>query len=317
MKTVINEENMDNYIEMEEYNIETGETKIYYMPDYPEESINLENSDTNNYDSEDSIILGTVIGKDTRERVEETTRVPYKYIGYLVVTYQTTNNRPYDIKSTGFLVGQATVLTTGHSVHNRNKGDKLLSVKFYPEQNGFTNRPFEYDGLKLHVPTKYKHAKDKTIKESLIEEYSKKYDYALIELKQRAGAKLGYFNLGGYNTSYNENYLVGKDVTVVGYPNDKNGQLFRAKGSILNFNDEKYFFEYDMDTYEGQSGSPLILPLTGGRYYVVGIHYWGKNYKSDMTEEQKKKASYHNRARYITKNIYELVNKYNNGGTNT
>ena len=51
-----------------------------------------------------------------------------------------------------------------------------------------------------------------------------------------------------------------------------------------------------MDTTAGQSGSPVILPKSGGKYYVVGIHYLG-----GTTE---------NSARYITKNLYELVNKY-------
>ncbi len=311
MNTFTNKEISGKYIEMEEYNIETGEIREYYMPDEDEEDntcmeyTKFDNHNVSKDIDDDSVILGSIIGKDTREIVEETTRVPYKYIGYIVVTYQSTNSGAYSIPSTAFLVGHSTILTTAHSVHNKNKDDKLVSIKFYPEQNGYTNRPFEYDGYKLHVPKKYKNA---TTNEAKL-----KYDYALVELKQKAGSKLGYFNLAGYNTSYNENYLVGKDVTVVGYAEDKNGKLCRSKGPVLRFNEGNYSFEYDMDTNKRQSGSPIILPLSGGKYYVVGIHYLGKEDTSKMNEEEKKKAVLHNRARYITKNIYDLVKKYSNG----
>ena len=56
---------------------------------------------------------------------------------------------------------------------------------------------------------------------------------------------------------------------------------------------EHYYYRFFC---KGQSGSPVILPLSGGKYYVVGIHYLG--------------SPQENSARYITKNIFELVNKY-------
>lgn len=52
---------------------------------------------------------------------------------------------------------------------------------------------------------------------------------------------------------------------------------------------------YDIDTTGGQSGS-LVIKYDNGNYYVVGIH------RANGTSS--------NKGRYITKNVYELVNKY-------
>ena len=59
--------------------------------------------------------------------------------------------------------------------------------------------------------------------------------------------------------------------------------------------------KYKIDSQPGQSGAPVIYQASDGKYYVVGIHkggYGGYN------------NNYYNCARYITKRIYKLVNKY-------
>lgn len=205
------------------------------------------------------------------------------------IQFEKPNKQRYNAKGTAFLVGKSSILTAAHCVYEKN--DRVVSGTFYPAQNGTSNRPYTYTCGQIHIPTKYKTAinNNDTINSS-------KYDYALIKLNQSAGTTLGFFALGGYNTNYNANNLVGMEATVVGYPGEKAGMMYRHKGLIQSFNSDKYLMNYQMDTTAGQSGSPVILPLSGGRYFVVGIHILGGSTK--------------NSARYITKNIYELVKKY-------
>lgn len=289
---------VDDFVEMEEYDIKSGKTVSYKMKNYSDDEYfpatngykgTLFESNKLPLVEEGSYELKSIIGNDDRNRVTDTTRVPYRYIGQLIIQFEKPNKQRYNAKGTAFLVGKSSILTAAHCVYEKN--DRVVSGTFYPAQNGTSNRPYTYTCGQIHIPTKYKTAinNNDTIN-------SNKYDYALIKLNQSAGTTLGFFALGGYNTNYNANNLVGMEATVVGYPGEKAGMMYRHKGLIQSFNSDKYLMNYQMDTTAGQSGSPVILPLSGGRYYVVGIHILG--------------GSTENSARYITKNIYELVKKY-------
>lgn len=226
-----------------------------------------------------------IIGDDDRNIVEETTRVPYRYIGRIETRFE--NSSTYNI-GTGFLVGKSAVLTAAHCVYSKSK--TITTITFIPGKNGTSNPYGKFTATKIHVPQKYKDAlaaDDGT--------NAAKYDYALIELGSPIGSSLGYFALGGYNTVFNTETLVGTKVTVAGYPGQSGDKLYRHKSNILSFNAEGYMMYYDIDTTGGQSGSPVIK-YDNGNYYVVGIHRAG--------------GTNSNKGRYITKNVYELVNKY-------
>ena len=287
----------ESYLEIESQEIGTNKTKKYKLKSNSDDvyvpilkgsqgKINkdLKSYSANRKDSDAEAVLDN----DGRNEVTNTGRVPYRYIGQIVCTYKRKNNTQFTSLGTAFLVGESIILTCAHCVYS-NDGT-LVSAYFYPAQNGYGNRPYKYKCSTVHVPANYKTAianNNATNKE--------KYDYAVVELTQKAGAKLGYFALGGYKTNYNDSYLIGKKCTVVGYPGEKAGKLYRHKGSIRSFNDGKYTMSYRMDTTPGQSGSPVIH-VAKGQYYVVGIH------RATNGIDQ-------NYARYITKNIYELVKK--------
>ena len=226
----------------------------------------------------------SIIGTDDREMIANTKKAPYKYIGKLEVGYESGKSD----EGTGFLVGKSLVLTAAHCVYE--KGENIKFVDFYPGQDG-NNLPYGgYEVLEVHIPTKYKEG----VKNN--DELTKnKYDYALLELKEDVGDKLGYFKLGGYNTKYNIDNLTNQKMVLTGYPEKKMNRLYKHKGTVSGFNSAGYLMYYNMDTTNGQSGSP-VYKYMDGKYYVVGIHT--------------RHSTRGNCARYITKNVYELVKKY-------
>ena len=228
-----------------------------------------------------------IIGTDNRELVANTEIAPYRYIGLLVTKYESGEV----VNGTGFLVGESTLLTAAHCVYK--PGDEVKSIIFYPGQNG-TEKPFgKYTVSNVHVPTKYKQAA-KAENVTMVE----KYDYALLELSKKAGNKLGYFKLGGYKTEYNINNLTNKTMVLTGYPGHMGKVQYKHRAKIKGFNEDGYLIYYTMDATDGQSGSPIYKYMDGD-FYVVGIHRGEKTGKNM------------NQGRYITKNVYELVEKYN------
>jgi V8-like Glu-specific endopeptidase len=287
----------EDYIEIESQEIQTNKKKVYRLKNYDDNrSVSERNvqkgllqNDVQKRERYSGANVGYIVGDDDRNEITNTTRTPYRYIGQLVSTFKRKNNTTYLVYGTAFLVGKSIILTCAHCVYV--KGDTLVESYFYPAQNGYDNRPYKYLCSTVHIPTNYKNAVDNKDKNN-----QEKYDYALIQLKEQVGKRLGYFDLGGYNTDYNENYIVGKSCTLVGYPIEKDGRMYRQKGLIKKFNNPKYMMYYYNDTTNGQSGSPIIYPAPNGHYYVMGIHRGiDKPY---------------NCARYITKNIYDLVVKW-------
>lgn len=268
---------------MENQDLEDGSISVYDMPEYPENSSYLPTEGS----------AGTIptpyviIGKDDREVVTNTTRIPYRYIRKLEIRIKNSNTM---YVGTGFLVGKSTILTAGHCAYI--SGKTITSIKFYPGKNGSSNPYGSNTVTNIHVPTKYKNAADTGNSTD-----EAKYDYALLELNSEAGSKLGYFGLGGYNTKYNIDNLTNTKATLVGYPGTPGNILYRHKATITGFNAGGYLMYYNMDSTGGQSGAPIIK-YTDGKYYIIGIHNGG------FTDGSA------NIGRYITNNIYQLVNKY-------
>ncbi|MEY8428031.1 trypsin-like peptidase domain-containing protein [Lachnospiraceae bacterium 46-15] len=190
-----------------------------------------------------------------RGKANEENEVSYNSNDFsLYITTGTTMN-----VGTVFLVGKSTILTAAHCFFDGNK--KVSSVTFIPGKNGSSN-PYGFDeSTKLHIPTKYKEAYAANH-----EDEKWKYDYALVELSGTPGAKLGYFALGGYNTQYSIEKLVGEKAIVIGYPTTK---MHRHKSDIIGYNSEKYQIYYTTDTTSGQSGAPVFIYTgIGNKEYI-------------------------------------------------
>lgn len=258
-------ESESNGLEIETLDLRTGEISNDFLPEYSENS-----AFPATQGSEGTLPAPyVIIGDDDRTIIEETTRIPYRYIGRLEIRYA--GNSSSITVGTGFLVGKSTILTAAHCVYSGTQ--TISSITFIPGKNGSTNPYGTYTAAKIHVPTNYKEAvtaQDETNKW--------KYDYALIELNEDIGSQLGYFALGGYNTQYTLDELVGKQAIVVGYPGNSGGKMYRHKSDIIGYNTDEYQLYYTTDTTGGQSGSPVFIYTgTGAKYYVVGIHNGGSS----------------------------------------
>lgn len=226
-----NSDTVAETIEIETLDLVTGETSTEILNTFPEDTPFSETSGAYGTIPEPRVIIGS----DDRTIIENTKRVPYRYIGRLEVRFTTGTTMNV---GTAFLVGKSTILTAAHCFFDGNK--KVSGVTFIPGKNGSSNPYGSYASTKLHIPTKYKEAYAANH-----EDEKWKYDYALVELSGTPGAKLGYFALGGYNTQYSIEKLVGEKAIVIGYPTTK---MHRHKSDIIGYNSEKYQIYYTTDT---------------------------------------------------------------------
>lgn len=275
---------------IEKQDLVTGETTTYELTEYPDDASyprteGFKGTLPIEEDEGSEAVPFEIIGDDDRNVVTNTQRVPYRYIGKLLVYF----SDGISSAGTAFLVGPSTVLTAGHCVYSKDK--TVTAIQFIPGMNG-TSRPYgTIQATEIHVPAAFRRAVNDDDLANQI-----KYDYAVLELESAVGNQLGYFGLGGYSTKYDLDYLTGRQATIAGYPGYYGNLLYRHKATIAAFNSDGYVMYYDMDTEGGQSGSPVIFPISNN-YYVVGIH-------------TRAYSAMYNQGRYITKNIYELVNKY-------
>lgn len=88
----------------------------------------------------------------------------------------------------------------------------------------------------------------------------------------------------------------GNSIEVIGYPGEKDGRLYKMRGSInkiTSINGGNQIVMYtDIDTTGGQSGSPVYKITSAGDYELVGIHvaYINKhdgNFATLITKELK------------------------------
>lgn len=185
----------------------------------------------------------SVIGPDTRTRVNNTTSYPYRTIGRI------------DVGCTGTLIGPRHVLTAGHCVYNINTDKWYSNLNFTPGQNGAT-KPYGTIGW----------AKALSVK-GWTQQHKRDYDYAMIVLKENVGNTVGWLGYGWKDPMPKYN------VNINGYPGDKPfGTMWHAFCTLQII--QTYRLYYACDTYGGMSGSAVYVLLDGKRT-IYGIHAYG------------------------------------------
>ena len=202
----------------------------------------------------------SVIGPDGRVQVTDTTQYPARAIGQIELV----DFDGGEFICTGWLIDSNSILTSGHCAFNpAPTGDHIIqAAQFFPGRNGgfdpfggcnvtsaFSRAGWRVNGL----------AKD---------------DWAVLGLDCPIGNTvgwLGYFSLSAVNG------LDGKTARVEGYPGDKPfGTHWKMSGTIAARTDANNVY-YPMDTFGGQSGSPLFKwnrPECGGPC-SAGVHAYG------------------------------------------
>lgn len=201
----------------------------------------------------------SVIGADGRVQVTNTTVYPARAIGQIEFVQ---DGDPFIC--TGWLIDSNSILTSGHCSYDPSPsgGNIIEAAQFFPGRNGGTDpfggcnvvSVFAKSGWRFHG-----NVKD---------------DWSIQQLDCNIGNTvgfLGYFSLAAVNG------LDGKTARVEGYPGDKPfGTHWKMSGTIAARTDANNVY-YPMDTFGGQSGSPIMVanrPSCGGPC-GMGIHSYG------------------------------------------
>lgn len=195
-----------------------------------------------------NILGGSIIGADSRTRVNPTTVYPARAIALVTFSGGT---------CTGWFINKDTVATAGHCVHSGGSGGNWRSnVRVYPGRNGSSSPYGSCTAKRLHSVTGWTGSKDET------------YDYGAIKLNCTIGNTVGWF--GYFWQSASLNLL---PATVAGYPDDKSLQQWKSLGVIRVSQTRQVF--YQNDSRPGQSGAPVYYNRSGCGQCSMAIHAYG------------------------------------------
>lgn len=193
-----------------------------------------------------------------RVHVSDTTLPPFSFIGQIITAWDSDEDGAVDTYEycSGFMEGPDIMITAGHCVYDSRSGGWATSLVYFPAKNGRTNQYPPMSATAISLSETY------ILKESADE------DWALVKLDMRIGLETGWFGKGWSPSSLN-NLMV----AVTGYPTDKAyGEMWSSKGKITSTLTSR--LKYDMETYFGESGSPLY----DSSGVVWGIHTRGSDF---------------------------------------
>ena len=196
-----------------------------------------------------------ILGRDSRKRIRNTRKVPFRYICKLEI-------RGHDV-CTGTLIGPNKVLTAAHCLLSHNNL-RPRDVAVIPGKRGAASssrsEPFGYAfGEKFDINPRFRKARN---------DYQRvKTDYAVITLDQSIGDKVGWWDRFRVLSA---DRLISRNLNTAGYPLDKSGgnhcywdynEVVHVSGSVMTFMH---------DINDGQSGSPLWIRWKNSRA-IAGI----------------------------------------------
>lgn len=195
----------------------------------------------------------SVCGADDRVRVTPATPIPWRWICQLIITMP--NGAGF--RGTGWFIGPRCVMTAGHCVYSRSNGGWARRIEVIPGMDS-TSRPFG-----SAVGTSFRSVNGWT------SNADPNYDYGCIILPTPLGNTTGFFGFASLTDSSLNGLLLNNS----GYPGDKpfGTQWFNA-GRVSQITARKIY--YMLDTFGGQSGSP-VWRLSNGQRHAVGIHAYG------------------------------------------
>jgi V8-like Glu-specific endopeptidase len=195
-----------------------------------------------------------VLGADDRTEVLDTTDAPWARICALRI-FSTTGK---EYVGTGWLIGPRTVITAGHCVFLHDEGGWPDHIEVIPGLRGAERHFGSATGKRFRSVKEWATTRDTG------------NDYGTIILDDDLGTPVGsWFTFGALEDAQ----LAQTEANLAGYPQDKGGDTLWYHARTLTMVDETKVY-YDIDTYGGQSGSPVWLNLDGKRV-VIAIHTTG------------------------------------------
>ena len=197
----------------------------------------------------------TVFGRDDRERVGNTGVYPWRTICKLEITAADGAR----FGCSGALIGPRTVLTNGHCVYMHDHGGWVRSIRVIPGKNA------SVEPYGAAVSTFYHSVKGWTNSQSA----NRDYGAVILPANAKLGNVTGWMGLA--NLSFTS--LLGLRVNTSGYPGDKPyGTQWWNANNVLAVTARRLF--YRLDTYGGQSGSP-VWRFKDGKRHIVAVHNTG------------------------------------------
>ena len=191
----------------------------------------------------------SVIGDDGRIPATNTEVFPNAAVLYVTTKWPDGSAS----RGTAFMVNKTQAMTAGHWVYSNTHGGMAKSITVIPARSG-DSKPYGSHSVK----SMYLGGKSPNTNA----------DWGVLTLGTNLGLTTGY-----YGVRLSASNLTGTVVRITGYPADKNGYLmWTQKGKITD--DSNHRLSYKIDTYGGQSDSPIYQPSD---YRVVGIHTSGSS----------------------------------------
>jgi len=210
------------------------------------------------------------------DTISQTTVEPYNKICYLHIYRKRFPKKDSWFMSTGFFITPNIILTAAHNVHSE-WGTKVSKIEVVPAKY-YDDQPFGMitingkDGcrraIKTHPDYKFTDKMNKRIK----------YDFGIIIIpneqltaNHRLDNKQVFFLDSSYILNQNDT------VNVAGYPADSQ---YGFHGDFMTFQKDLCrgvngkIFNHRLDTYTGNSGSPIWINLHDKRV-IIGIHTFG------------------------------------------
>lgn len=206
-----------------------------------------------------------IIGEDTRIKVMDTTKAPYSSIVYL--------SKADGGFGSGTVIGKNKVLTAAHVVTSLKTSADIGRANVSPARNGYYYPfgSFKIESIDMHTGWTVQNNRD--------------YDIAVVTLKpNRYGQNVGDV-VPIIPVKDVPNLPVGTKGLLPGYSQDKYGELWEAKGSVLSQTFLRVY--YDIDSIGGTSGAPVynennqLIAVHTSEYRDGGVAY--KNAGSKIT----------------------------------
>lgn len=213
-----------------------------------------------------------------KDTIGQTTVEPYSKICYMRICRKQTFKKDKWFKSTGFFIRPDVILTAAHNIHSP-KMSRVSHIKIFPGRY-YESYPFDSIEIKgeancfnaIRTPEPYSFGKRKKKR--------KPYDFGIIVVPENvlaSNAKIDSTVV--FTLSLTEKLHAGDTIQVAGYPAEKkanyNGELMIYQKDTCRQVYRKTF-SHLLETYRGNSGSPIWKTSNGIRY-VAGIHTFKKS----------------------------------------